>query len=278
MKNTVWTLTICLGAAASLFAADTNVLSTEKAQVSYAIGMSMGRTLQRQGVAAEVDPALVARGARDALSGATNALLTAEEIQQVLTKFQGEFVARQEKIRTELAAKNKAEADAFLATNKNNPAVVTLLDGLQYKVITNGTGPVPTPFDTVTVHYRGWLLDGTEFDNSYKRGEPAQFPVTGVIHGWREALMKMNVGSHWQLFVPPQLAYGDQGRPGIPPNAVLIFDIELLSAYHETTTSDVIKVPSAEELRKGAQVEVIKKEDIERMQKEQQQKQSPQTN
>ena len=132
-------------------------------------------------------------------------------------------------MREELAAKNKAEGEAFLATNKNNPGVVTLPDGLQYKVITNGTGAMPDANDTVTVNYRGTLLDGTEFDSSYKHGQPAKFPVSGVIPGWTEALMKMKAGSKWQLFIPSELAYGERGRPGIPPNSVLIFEVELLS-------------------------------------------------
>jgi FKBP-type peptidyl-prolyl cis-trans isomerase len=157
-----------------------------------------------------------------------------------------------------------------LATNKNNPGVVTTTNGLQYRVITNGTGDMPTLYDTVTVNCRGTLLDGKEFDSSFKRGQPAEFSVGGVIPGWTEALLKMKVGSKWQLFVPPQLAYGVQGRPGIPPNALLVFEIELLSAKTPPPlTSDIIKVPAAEELKKGAQVEVIKKEDLERMQKQQ---------
>jgi FKBP-type peptidyl-prolyl cis-trans isomerase len=180
----------------------------------------------------------------------------------------------------EQAVKNKAEGEAFLATNKDNPGVVALPDGLQYKVITGGTGAVPTVADTVTVNYSGKLLDGTEFDSSYKRGQPASFPVTGVIHGWTEALTQMKAGSKWQLFIPPDLAYGPQGRPGIPPNAVLIFEVELLSTQTPPSatpappsapplTSDIIKVPSADEMKKGAKIEVIKPEDAQQMQKPQ---------
>jgi FKBP-type peptidyl-prolyl cis-trans isomerase FklB len=263
---------ICLGAAAPLFADGTNVLKDEKARVSYAIGMSMGHTLQRQGV--EVDADLVARGVKEVLSGPT--LLTSEQAQQTLMAFQKEFAARQQKIHEELAAKDKAEGEVFLATNKNNPGVVTLPDGLQYKVITNGTGAMPAPTDAVTVNYRGTLLDGTEFDSSFKRGQPARFPVEGVIPGWTEALLKMKVGSKWQLFVPPELAYGEQGRPpAIAPNSVLIFEVDLLStksppppsvSNNPPLTSDIIKVPSAEELKKGAKVEVIKPEDMNKTQ------------
>jgi FKBP-type peptidyl-prolyl cis-trans isomerase FklB len=258
--------------------AGTNVFNDEKARVSYAIGMSMGRTLQRQGV--EVDADLVARGVNDVLSGPT--LLTSEQMQETLTAFQKEFAAKQQKMREEAAAKNKAEGEAFLATNKNNPGVITLPDGLQYKVITNGSGTVPTPNDVVTVNYRGTLIDGTEFDSSINRGKPAQFPVGNVIPGWTEALTQMKVGSKWQVFVPSKLAYGERGRPGIPPNAVLIFEVELLSTEHSNPsppasrvstnaplTSDIIKVPSLEEMKKGAKIEVIKPEDVVKLQQSQ---------
>jgi FKBP-type peptidyl-prolyl cis-trans isomerase len=177
----------------------------------------------------------------------------------------------------ELAAKNKTEGDAFLGANKNQLGVQTLPDGLQYLVITNGTGEIPTAGDTVTVNYRGTLIDGTEFDSSYKRGQPATFPVGGVIRGWTEALQKMNAGSKWKLFVPSDLAYGPQGRPGIAPNAVLFFEVELLSVQHPNPpsaansplTSDIIKVPSAEEMKKGAQIETIKAEDVPKLQQAQ---------
>ncbi len=269
MKNTVWAVIICLGAAAPLFADGTNVLNDEKARVSYAIGMSMGHNLQRQGV--EVDADLVARGVKEVLSGPT--LLTPEQAQETLMTFQREFVAKQQKMREELAARNKAEGEAFLATNQNNPGVVTLPDGLQYKIITDGPGATPGPTDTVTVNYRGTLLDGTEFDSSFKRGQPAKFPVNGVIHGWTEALLKMKVGSKWQLFIPAELAYGERSPSGIPPNSVLIFEVDLLSTQSPpppapavsnspSLTSDIIKVPSAEELKKGAKIEVIKAEDV----------------
>jgi len=263
--------------------AGTNVLGDEKARVSYAIGMSMGHTLQRQGV--EVDANLVARGVNDVLSGPT--LLTPEQAQETLTAFQKEFAAKQRKMHEEAAAKNKADGEAFLATNKNNLVVVTLPDGLQYKVITNGNGTIPAPNDVVTVNYRGTLIDGTEFDSSIKRGQPARFSVNGVISGWTEALLKMNVGSKWQLFVPSELAYGERGRPGIPANSVLIFEVELLSTEHQSPpasgvstnsplTSDIIKVPSQEEMKKGAKIEVIKPEDAAKYQ--QSQTPPPQTN
>jgi FKBP-type peptidyl-prolyl cis-trans isomerase len=203
--------------------------------------------------------------------------------------FQKEFAAKQQKIREEAAVKSKAEGEAFLATNKNNPGVITLPDGLQYKVITDGDGTIPTSNDVVTVNYRGTLVDGTEFDSSIKRGKPAQFSVGNVIRGWTEALLQMKVGSKWRLFVPSELAYGTRGRPGIPANSVLIFEVELLSTELQLVpepsavsapavplTSDIIKVPSAEEMKKGAKIEVIKPEDAAKLQ--QSQTQPPQTN
>jgi len=272
MKNTICTVIVCLGAAGPLFADGTNVLNDQKARLSYAIGMSIGRNFRNQGV--EVDADLTARGIKDMLFSNVT-LLTSEQMQQTLMAFQSELAAKQQKLHQELAATNKAIAEAFLATNKNNPGVVTLPDGLQYRVITNGTGAIPTNTDFVSVNYRGSLLDGKEFDSSFKRGQPARFPVRGVIPGWSEALLKMKVGSRWQLFIPPELAYGERGRPTIPPNSVLIFDVDLLSIESppppkpaEPLTSDIIRVPSAEELKNGAKIEVIKPEDAKKMQQQ----------
>lgn len=254
--------TTCNTTPAAQTLAGTNVLSTEKARVSYAIGMTFGHNFQAQGI--EVDPDSLVRGLNDLLSGGKT-LLTQQEMSETLTAFQKTLAAKQRQLREAVAVKNKTEGEAFLATNKNNSVVVTLPDGLQYIVITNGNGTLPASNDVVTVNYRGTLLDGTEFDSSYKRGQPAQFPVGNVIHGWTEALQQMKVGSKWQLFIPAQLAYGEQGRPGIPPNSVLIFDVELLAAEHpkppEPLTSDIVKVPSLEEMKKGAKIEVIKPED-----------------
>jgi FKBP-type peptidyl-prolyl cis-trans isomerase len=245
--------------------ADTNVLSDEMARVSYAIGMTLGHNFQAQGVDVKGD--LLARGIKDLQSGGAT-LLTTEEMHNVLTEFQKTVAAKQVQMRAAAGAKNKAEGEAFLATNKNSAGVVILPDGLQYRVITEGSGTLPTAEDVVSVNYRGTLLDGTEFDSSYKRGKPAQFPVGNVIPGWTEALKQMKTGSKWQLFIPSQLAYGEQGRPGIPPNSVLIFEVELLSAEHPTPpaplTSDIVKVPSLDEMKKGAKIEVIKPEDVEK--------------
>lgn len=262
MKKIIFGTIVSLGLASAVMADGTNLLSDEKARVSYAIGMMLGHNWQQQGL--EVNPDIAARAIKDIQSGGAT-LLTQEEMQQTLTSFQQEFRAIQQKKQAELGIKNKADGDAFLATNKNNAGVIALPDGLQYQVLNQGAGAPPTPNDTVTVNYKGTLLDGTEFDNSYKRGQPAQFPVGGVIRGWTEALEKMPVGSKWKLFIPSELAYGEHGQRGIPPNSVLIFEVELLDtkspAPAQPLTSDIIKVPSAAEMKNGAKIEVIKPED-----------------
>jgi FKBP-type peptidyl-prolyl cis-trans isomerase FklB len=242
--------------------AGTNVLSNEKARVSYAIGMTFAHNFQAQNV--EVDPDLLARGLKDSQSGGT-ALLTDIQMREILDAYQKSLAAKRQQFMAAVAATNKAAGATFLETNKNNPGVITLPDGLQYFVITAGSGALPESNDVVTVNYRGTLLDGTEFDSSIKRGKPAQFPIGQVIHGWTEALQQMPVGSKWRLFIPPQLAYGEQGQRGIPPNSLLIFEVELLGAEHPKPpapiTSDIVKVPSLEEMKKGAKIEVIKPED-----------------
>ena len=262
---------LCVSATLPLFAAGTNPLTDEKSRVSYALGMMLGHNWQQQGL--EIDVDIAARAIKDIDAGGTT-LLTPEQAQQVLQAFQKEFAAKQQQKKAEQAVKNKADGEAFLAANKSKPGVNVLPDGLQYIVLTNGSGAMPTASDTVTVNYRGTLIDSTEFDSSYKRGQPASFPVGGVIRGWTEALLKMNVGSKWKLFIPAELAYGENGRPGIPPNSTLIFEVELISVQAAPTppapaaplTSDIIKVPSAEEMKKGAKIEVIKPEDAAKMQ------------
>lgn len=265
----------CLGLAAPLLAEDTNVLATENARVSYAIGMMNGSQWKAQDLG--FDPDVYMRGLKDGLSGGPT-LLTQEQAQQAIAAFRREFMMKQQQKQKEMAVKDKAIGEAFMTTNKLVPGVktlsVTLPTGqtseMQYLVISNGSGPTPSASDTVSVNYEGKLLDGTVFDSSYKRGQPAKFPLNNVIKGWTEALKMMPVGSKWRLFIPPDLAYGENGRPGIPPNSVLVFDVELLSievtppppAPAAPLTSDIIKVPSAEELKKGAKIETIKQEDI----------------
>jgi FKBP-type peptidyl-prolyl cis-trans isomerase FklB len=202
-------------------------LKTPKDKVSYAIGMNVGTGLHKQSV--DVDPAILLRGLKDGLA-AGKTLLTEEEMRAALTELQGELRKKQQEAARLAGESNKKEGEAFLAANKGNEGVVTLPSGLQYKVLTEGTGPKPALTDSVVCNYRGTLINGTEFDSSYKRGQPTTFPVNGVIKAWTEALQLMPVGSKWQLFVPPDLAYGERGgEPVIGPNATLIFEVELLS-------------------------------------------------
>lgn len=200
------------------------------------IGNGLGANLKKQAV--EVDWNLVAQGLKDAVSdGKTR--LTEEEAKTVLTEVQNEVRQKQQGKMKEAATANKTEGEAFLAANKSKEGVVTLPSGLQYKVLTEGKGPKPAAADTVVCNYRGTLINGTEFDSSYKRGEPATFPVGGVIKGWTEALQLMPVGSKWQLFVPSSLAYGERGAGAdIGPNATLIFEVELISIQEKPKAED----------------------------------------
>lgn len=202
-------------------------LKTDREKASYAIGANIGKSMKKEGV--DLDPALVARGIKDGFSGG-KLLLTDEQAQAALTAFSVEMKKKQEAELAAIAAANEKEGRAFLAENKAKPGVVTLPSGLEYKILTAGTGPKPTPEDTILCNYRGTLLDGKEFDSSYKRGQPTSIPVGGVIKGWTEALQLMPVGSKWQLFIPSELAYGPrQAGPDIGPNSTLIFEVELLS-------------------------------------------------
>jgi FKBP-type peptidyl-prolyl cis-trans isomerase FklB len=204
-------------------------LTTQKQKNSYALGMSIGLGLGKQGLDKSVDSTLVVRGLRDALTGSKTAM-TEEEMKTALQQLRTEYQTAQEAKAKEAGTSNRKEGDAFLAENKSKDGVKVLPDGLQYKVLTEGSGPKPTANDTVTVNYRGTLINGKEFDSSYKRGQPASFPVGGVIKGWTEALQMMPVGSKWQLFLPADLAYGDRGAGGdIAPGDTLIFEVELLS-------------------------------------------------
>jgi FKBP-type peptidyl-prolyl cis-trans isomerase FklB len=209
--------------ASQLGAQETLTLKTQKEKLSYIIGMDMGKNLKNQSV--DIDSNILARGLKDALSG-SKSVLTEQEVRDTLSVFQKEMVAKQQAI----GEKNKKEGEAFLAENKKKKGVTTLPSGLQYKVVKAGTGKKPKPTDTVTVQYQGTLIDGTEFDSSYRRGQPATFPVNGVIPGWTEALGLMQEGAKWQLFIPPNLAYGERGTGSqIGPNATLIFEVELVS-------------------------------------------------
>lgn len=203
------------------------VPTTENEKISYSIGAASGKNLQMQNI--NLDKAMFLRGLKDQLDGAELAL-TEREIDSVLQKFQSEMMAKAEEKHKAAADKNKKEGEAFLAANKEKPGVITLPSGLQYKVITMGTGPKPAATNTVKVHYRGTLIDGTEFDSSYKRNAPIQFPLNQVIKGWTEGLQLMPTGSKFEFYIPSNLAYGERGSGGaIGPDATLIFEVELIS-------------------------------------------------
>ena len=207
------------------------VLKNQKDKISYSIGIDIGMTLKNQSI--DIDPAILARGIRDSMSG-QKPLMTEQEIRETLSTFQKEMMAKQQELAKQAGEKNKKEGEVFLAENKKKEGVKTLPSGLQYKVIKAGTGKKPKATDTVTVNYRGTLVNGTEFDSSYKRGKPATFPVNGVIPGWTEALQLMEEGANWQVFIPGNLAYGERGAGGqIGPNAALIFEVELISVQEK---------------------------------------------
>ncbi len=227
MKS-AWQTAVVLGVLTGLVsAAETQpALKDQKDKISYSIGLNIGGSLKQQPF--EVNPDLVAAGLRDVLKG-SKPLLTEAEAEAVLNTFQREMMAKQTAEASKAGDANQKVGEAFLAANKKKEGIKTTASGLQYKVVKVGTGPVPKATDTVSTHYRGTLIDGKEFDSSYKRNQPATFPVNGVIKGWTEALQLMPVGSKWQLFIPSDLAYGARGAGrDIGPNATLIFDIELL--------------------------------------------------
>jgi FKBP-type peptidyl-prolyl cis-trans isomerase len=248
----------------------------QKQNMSYAIGMNIGNSIKRGGVELDVDA--MSGAIKDVMAGRT-LKLTDQQAQEAMRFYQVEARNKHEQVQRELSDKNKKEGETFLAENKKKPGVKTqtikLEDGsaaeFQYKVITEGTGAMPKTNDTVTVNYRGTLINGKEFDSSAKRGQPAKFQVTRVIRGWTEALQMMKAGSKWELYIPSSLAYKDAGGPGIEPGSTLIFEVELLGSDApqppppaQPLTSDIIRVPSAEELKKGAKIEVIKAEDLEK--------------
>ena len=203
-------------------------LQSQKDKASYAIGLNIGRSMHKDSV--DIDPNILLRGMKDGLAGA-KPLLTDDEAKATMVAFQADLNKKQQAKTLALAEANKTQGAAFLTENKTKEGVVTLPSGLQYKILTEGTGPKPSSTDTVVCNYKGTLLDNTEFDSSYKRGQPATFPVSGVIKGWTEALQLMPVGSKWQLFIPSELAYGTRGGPGggIGPDATLVFEVELMS-------------------------------------------------
>jgi FKBP-type peptidyl-prolyl cis-trans isomerase FklB len=202
-------------------------LKSEKEKINYSIGYQIGGDFKRQGI--ELDPDLLVKGIQDAAGGA-EPRIPPQEMRKTLVDLKRKVEADERKRRKEEAGKHRAEGEAFLAVNGKKEGVVALPSGLQYKVLAVGKGTSPNPTDNVTVHYRGTLVDGTEFDSSYKRNAPVTFGVDRVILGWKEALLMMKEGAKWQLFVPSKLGYGEQGNGSrIPPNSTLLFDIELIS-------------------------------------------------
>jgi FKBP-type peptidyl-prolyl cis-trans isomerase FkpA len=222
--------TLLAVATAGALAVSVNVmaqqLTTEKDKVSYMVGMQIGGSLAQ--IQEEIDLKVVFSAIEGALAG-KDPLLTPEQAMEVQRTFAERLQGKRAAEMQEMAVKNKAAGEAFMAKNKSAAGVQTTASGLQYQVVTNGTGPRPAATDTVRVHYVGTLLDGTKFDSSVDRGEPAQFALNAVIPGWTEALQLMPVGSKYKLWIPSELAYGDRGTPGtIGPNATLVFDVEML--------------------------------------------------
>lgn len=229
MKTGLIILSLAIGCSAALGQDEAGAtLKTDKEKISYSIGMDIGRNLKRQQF--DVDSALVIAGMEDVLNG-SNPLLSQQEYQAALQSLREEIMARKNSQTSKDTETNKAAEATFLAKNRLEDGVEETESGLQYKVLTAGTGKTPKLTDRVKTHYRGTLLDGTEFDSSYRRGEPATFGVNQVIPGWTEALQLMKEGGKWKLFIPARLAYGAQAPPGsvITPHSMLIFDIELIS-------------------------------------------------
>ena len=203
-------------------------LESQLDKVSYSIGLSIGKNLGRDSIV--INQAAFLAGLNDAAVDTSKRLMSDAQVQETMMEFQKEMVAKQQENARVAGEKNMKEGQEFLAKNKQRTGVVTLPSGLQYEVITEGTGKVPRPDQTVTANYRGTLLDGTEFDSSFKRGQPATFPVHSVIPGWSQALQLMKVGAKWKLYIPSDLGYGAQGAGNvIGPNSTLVFEIELLS-------------------------------------------------
>jgi FKBP-type peptidyl-prolyl cis-trans isomerase FklB len=214
-------------------------LKDQKDKVSYSIGMNIGSNLSRQKV--EINPDVLLAGIKDAIAGKPQ--LTQDQVKDVMQQFEKDMEQKQK----QAGEKNKTEGEKFLADNKNKEGVKTTASGLEYKVLKDGTGAQPKATDMVTVNYRGTLIDGTEFDSSYKRGQPATFPLNGVIKGWTEGLQLMKVGSKYQFFVPSSLAYGERAvGPDIAPNATLIFEVELVDVKPPPTPAPRASAPGAQ--------------------------------
>jgi FKBP-type peptidyl-prolyl cis-trans isomerase FklB len=208
-------------------AAETPMLKTQKDKISYGIGVDVARNFKRLGV--DVDMDVLVKGLKDGMAG-EKLLMTDDDLRATMSAYMEDLRKKQALAMKAAGEENKKKGDAFLAENKKKEGVVTMPSGLQYKIIKAGAGKVPTETDTVECRYRGTLIDGKEFDSSYRTGQNVTFKASGVIAGWREALKLMPVGSKWQLFIPPELAYGPMGAGrDIGPNATLIFEVELVA-------------------------------------------------
>jgi FKBP-type peptidyl-prolyl cis-trans isomerase FklB len=264
MKLTVFSLLLGVAAAPVFAAEGDSKFPDPKERTSYALGLNFGSNLKTQGV--EVNVETLRKGIEDALAG--NPQLNETELKDTFNNLRTQITARA----AEKGKENKAAGDKWLAENKSKQGVLTTASGLQYKIVSDGTGESPKPGEDVQVKYTGRLIDGTVFDSTDKRGgEPARFKVGQVIPGWTEALQLMKKGSKWELYIPSQLAYGERATGAIPQNSTLIFDVELVDFTKGTApvpaqpvTSDIIKVPSAEEMKKGAKIEIIKPEDVDK--------------
>ncbi len=265
MKLTVFALLTGLGAG-SLFAAEGTVnLTDAKEKTSYALGVNFGQNLKGQDVEVNLDT--VRKGIEDALSGKPQ--MSQAELAETFNQLRTQITARAQ----EKAQANKAAGQKWLEENSTKPGIQKTASGLQYKIIQEGSGASPSANDRVSVKYTGKLIDGTVFDSTDQGGgQPRQFMVGGVIKGWSEALQMMKKGAKWELYIPSELAYGERAQRTIPGNSVLIFDVELLDIIptaqppvpQAPVTSDIIKVPSQEELQKGAKIEILKPEDVEK--------------
>ena len=266
--------------------ADDSGLKDQKDKVSYSIGMNWGNMLKRSGY--EVDVDVLANAIKDIMAG-KDPKLTDQQAREVMMAYQNELKTKREEEQKKAAEKNRQDGEKFLADNKKKPGVktktITLADNataeMQYKVLTEGTGEMPKSNDVVIVNYTGKLINGKEFDSSSKHGGPMKRPANSLIRGWTEALQMMKTGSKWELYLPAALAYGDRpAGPDIEPGATLIFEMELTGIEApppppppaQPLTSDIIRVPSAEELKKGAKIEVLKPEDVEKARREAEEK------
>lgn len=265
MKLPVFTLLLGVAAAPAFAAEGSSSFTDPKERTSYALGVNFGSNLKAQGVEVNLDT--VRKGIEDALAGKPQ--LNENEMRDTFNQLRTQIQARM----AEKAKENKEAGEKFLAENKTKADVKTTASGLQYKIVQEGSGESPKSGDEVQVKYTGRLIDGTVFDSTDKRGgTPARFKVGGVIPGWTEALQLMKKGAKWELYIPSNLAYGERATGAIPANSTLIFDVELVDftanpnppVPAQPVTSDIIKVPSAEEMKKGAKIEIIKPEDVQK--------------